>query len=409
MFKRTKNNSKPVVRQILDLIPNWLLKSCVRNNKSDKGCSKYFAYDQLVALTFGQLNKCSTLKDISASISLSGTFIQDLGLKQSPAASTMSDGNAKRSYKVFEQLYFRLLSHYKAVLIKQGRANIIEEVKDKTIKIIDSTTISLCLSMFNWAKFRTAKGGIKIHTGWDDALMLPDIINISEAKVHDAKGIDNNVFPQGTIVIEDKGYFDFTLMANRIKAKNIFVTRIKENTTFETVEILETDVDEQKNRVLLDETIRLTSLSAIKAKLDKHILRKVTVYDELKNEHIDILTNNLEWSSETIAALYKKRWDIELFFKALKQNLQVKTFTGTSENAVKSQIYVAMICFLLVELMRRNICKTTQALSNLYERIRICFAHYLSLKYICNSISKGAQRIIVKPPPELFKQDLFSS
>jgi hypothetical protein len=171
LFRRTKNTHKPLLRQIIDLVPRWMLARCTDQHKSDKGCSRYKTYDQFVALSFGQLNKCYTLSDISSGIGVFQTFIGDLDLTQSPAKSTMSDGNKKRTYKVFETLYSRLLTHYKGILSKQHKSHIIKEIEGRTIKLIDSTTISLCLSMFDWAKFRTAKGGLKIHTCWDDTPM----------------------------------------------------------------------------------------------------------------------------------------------------------------------------------------------------------------------------------------------
>ena len=164
-----------------------------------------------MALLFGQLRRCSTLEDISVGFGASKTFIRDLGLQQSPAKSTMSDGS----------------------------------------------TISLCLGLFDWAKFRTAKGGIKIHTPWDEAMMLPNLVNISEAAVHDRKGFEDVVFPKGTIIIEDKGYWDFSIIKSRIKAENDFVTRIKENTGYTVVEELELPKDTDQH-ILIDETIHLT-------------------------------------------------------------------------------------------------------------------------------------------------------
>ena len=161
LFRCNKNNNKPLLRQILDLVPRWILNSCIEKHKSDKGCSKYKTYDQFVALTFGQLNKCYTLSDISTGIGVCQSFISDLGLSQSSARSTMSDGNKKRTWKVYESLYLKLLSHYDKILKNEKQRTIIQEIKDHSIKLIDSTTISLCLSMFDWAKFRTAKGGLK--------------------------------------------------------------------------------------------------------------------------------------------------------------------------------------------------------------------------------------------------------
>ena len=408
LFRRNKNNNKPLLRQILDLVPRWIFDSCTNTYQSDKGCSKYKTYDHFVALTFGQLNKCQSLNDISAGIGVSEIFINDLGLKQSPARSTMSDGNKKRDWHVFESLYYRLLSHYKSVLKKHHNTQIIKEIKDKSIKLIDSSVISLCLSMFDWAEFRTAKGGIKLHTVWDDTLMIPEVVNISEAKVHDRYGLEQLIFPKGTIIVEDRAYFDFALMLNRIKAENVFVTRIKSNTKYETIEELDLPDNVDQN-ILKDEIILLTSNKAIETGISGHKLRLVHVYKEDENKVISIITNQLDWEYNTIAELYKKRWDIELFFKAIKQNLQVKTFWGTSENAVKSQIYVALISYLLLELIKRTIVKRTIAFSNLSEKIRFCLYHYLSLNYVCNEVREGARKVRLNAQKEFgFKKDLFS-
>jgi hypothetical protein len=153
IFRRSKNTNKPLLGQFLSLIPTHLINHQVHKHQSDKGCSKYKTRDQLVALIFGQLNKCYTLSDISCGLSISTTFLSDIGLSQSPAKSTMSDGNKKRSYKVFEGLYYRLMSYHKELLKSSHQSHVIDEIKNHTIKLIDSTTISLCLSLFDWAKF----------------------------------------------------------------------------------------------------------------------------------------------------------------------------------------------------------------------------------------------------------------
>lgn len=406
LFKRSKNTNKPLIRQILDFVPLHLIKQSVQRFNSDKGCSKYKTYDQFTALLFGQLEKCYTLSDLSSGLAVSSTYLEAMNLMQSPAKSTMSDGNKKRDWRVFEHLYYRLLSYYKHVLKPSHQTHIIEEVKNKTIKLIDSTTVSLCLSLFNWAKFRTAKGGLKIHTVWDTELALPDYINITEAKVHDSKGIENSVYKEETIIVEDRGYFDFLLMALRHAAKNYFVTRIKNNTKYET--IFEVDLNDGEDEdILKDELIKLTSPKAVQAGMDCVPLRRIVVYKLDTQETIEIITNNLVWTARTIADLYKKRWDIELFFKAMKQNLQIKTFLGTSENAVKSQIYVALIAYLLVELIRRVICKEKVAFSNLCEKIRICIYHYLTLDYICNHIKPIVKKRQKPQEKNLFTEDNF--
>src|SRR5680860_437372 len=373
LFRRTKNTNKPLIHQIIDHVPRWMLARCTDTHKTDKGCSKYNTYDQFVALTFGQLNKCFTLSDISTGIGISETFISDLGLAQSPARSTMGDGNKNRSYKVFETLYYRLLSHYGRVLAEHGQGRIIEEIKGRTVKLIDSTTIALCLSMFDWAKFRTAKGGIKIHTCWDDAMMIPDMVNITEAKVHDSKGLAQQVFAKGTVIVEDRAYFDFSLMLQRVAAENTFVTRIKTNSVYGTVEELELPGDGDQD-ILKDEIIVLTGKKAVDTGMDKVRLRLVHVY------------------------------------KAVKQNLQIKTFVGTSENAVKSQIYVALITYLLLQLIERTVAKKSHAFSNFVEKIRMCLCFYLTLDYACNHVGEGAKRVRGQTKVDFdVGKDLFST
>ena len=189
---------------------------------------------------------------------------------------------------------------------------------------------------------------------------------------------------------------------------NIFVTRIKTNTKYETIEELELPDNIDQN-ILKDEIICLTSNKAKEVGISEHKLRLVHVYKEDENKVIVIITNQLDWEYNTIAELYKKRWDIELFFKALKQNLQVKTFWGTSENAVKSQIYVALINYLLLELIKRTIPKKAVAFSNLCEKIRFCLYHYLSLDYVCNEVKEGVRKITIPTQKEIvFEQNLFS-
>jgi len=346
LHRRSINNKKPVIRQVLDLIPTSILRNSIRKFHSDKGCHKYKTYDQLVALSFGQLGKCYTLSEISGGLSISSTFMIDLGLKQNPVKSTMSDGNKNRDYRVFEDIYYQLIRHYGRTLTDLRERAVIEEVKNETIKLIDRSTVSLCLNLFDWAKFRTAKGGLKIHNVWDDTLGLLDYINITDAKLHYSRGLISQIFHKGTIVVEDRAYFDFELFKRRNDAKNIFVTRLKSNILYESIEELDLPDDRDQN-ILKDELIKFTSKDAKLAGLEGKIFRLVTVYKEDENKVIHLITNKIDWQAITIADLYKKRWDIEIFFKLMKQNLQIKTFLGTSENAVKSQIYIRhYICYI---------------------------------------------------------------
>lgn len=317
LYKRTINTNTPLLRQILNLVPRWIFSLSTTQHKSDKGCIRYKTYGQFVALSFGQLNKCYTLNDISTGIGVSETFISSLGLSQGPATSTMGDGNKNRNYKVFESLYHGLFTHYAYILSKRHESHIIKEIKDHSIKLIDSTIISLCLSMFDWAKFRTAKGGTRIHTCWDDTMMMPDVVNIAPAKFHDRYGPEQSVFSKATIVVGDRAYFDFLLMLQRIRAENVFVTRIKTNTVFENVRELELPQDIDRD-ILKDEFIRLTNKKAVETVINQIELRPVNVNEPDENKVVKIITNQLDWTARTVADLYKKRWDIELFFKAIK-------------------------------------------------------------------------------------------
>lgn len=392
LISKNKNTDKPLLKQIIDLIPKHIITEAIQKFKSDKHYRAYKTYDQLVALLYGQLNKCLSLRDITLGLGLNTKLLSDLELTQSPAKSTMSDGNEKRNWKVFEHIYFSLAKYYSNVFVKSPGYEILKEIEGRSIKLIDSTTISVCLSLFNWAKFRTAKGGIKIHTCLDEGTMIPEMINITEAKVHDRKGVTGFIFEKGTIIVEDRGYFDFSLFKARIENGNYFVTRIKDNTSYKA--IVELDLPEGRDEnILKDEIILLTGISAIESGMDNEKLRRVVVFKEDENKTIEIICNNLDWSSATIAELYKRRWNIEIFFKLLKQNLQVKTFLGTSENACKSQIFISLIAYFLLELIRRTMSRAEHSFSNFVNLIRICLIHYHSLKYVVNEILPITQKV----------------
>lgn len=404
--KFAKKSDKPLLGQLLDLIPESVLRKAVETHMSDKHCHKYKTYDQLVSMMFGQLNKCHSLREIAQGISISPQFLKDIGLEQSPAKSTMSDGNAKRDWQVFEKLYFALLDHFSNLFPKQKEYKVIREIKGKHIKLVDASIMSVCLNLFPWAKFRTAKGGIKMHVSLDEAKMIPDMIHITQAKVSDRRGVDNFRYSKETIVVDDRGYFDFGLFLTRIEDQNHFVTRIKNNTVYESV--VETDLPDGKDEhVLKDELIYLTGQAAKKAGIDRTRLRRVAIYKEDENKVIEVITNNLEWEAATIAELYRRRWQVEIFFKLIKQNLQIKTFLGTSENACKAQIFVALTVYLLLELIRRNISKTYHCFGHFVTLIRVCLTQYNRLEYIVNEIKITVQQAKkVYEPPDTGQQKL---
>ena len=407
--KLGKKSEKPIFKQIIELIPRNLFLQSVQKYHSDKYCSKYFTYDELVSIMFGQLNRCSSLREIALGIDQSPEFLADIGVKQSPAKSSMSAGNEKRNYQVFEDLYYSLVKYYSSSLHNRPERAVIKEVEKYAIKIVDATIMTVSLNLFSWATYRTAKGGIKAHVSLDEATMVPDIVNISEAKKSDRRGVDNFHYPKDTIVVDDRGYFDCKLFRTRIDDQNWFVTRLKDKVLYKTVEELDLP-DDKDHHILKDEIIYLTGKPAEENELNTTKLRRVVVYiPEEKNTEdrsIVLITNNLEWEAATIAALYKIRWSIETFFKLIKQNLQIKTFIGTSENACKSQIFIALICYLLLELIRRTLCKTNHRFGHFVTLIRVCLTQYNRLGYIVNAtqITVRQARKHTKSPPDLFSQ-----
>jgi hypothetical protein len=398
-----KKSQTPIFKQILDLIPESLLRKSIAKYKTDRSCSKYFTQDELASMLFGQLNKCLTLREIAFGIDQSPEFLADIGLSQSPAKSTMSDGNAKRDYRVFEGLYKLLCVHYKEQLRMREGYKVIQEIEGKHIKIIDATIMSVCLKLFSWAEYRTAKGGIKAHVSLDEASMIPDMINITKAKVSDRRGVDDFRYPKDTIIVDDRGYFDTKLFKIRIDDENHFVTRIKDNILYESIR--ENDLPDGKDEhILKDEVISLKGKAAVENGLSDVELRRIAVYIEEDDRLIELICNNMEWSAATIAELYKRRWLVETFFKLIKQNLQIKTFLGTSENACKSQIFIAMIGYLLLEIIRRTLCKVNHRFGHFVTLIRVCLTQYNRLSYIVNN-TKIEVRTARKPhnsPPDLF-------
>lgn len=391
--KVTKKSEKPLMAQIIDLIPEKIFITSVDKFQSNKSCRTYKMYDQLVSMMFGQLNKCHSLREISIGLGGDEKLLRDIGLSQSPAKSTMSDGNEKRNWEVYQDIYQQLLQYYGNVFSKRPEYKHIKEIEGKNIKLVDASIISVCLKLFEWAEYRTAKGGIKIHTSLDEKTMLPELVNITKAKVSDRRGVDDFRYSKDTIVVDDRGYFDFKLFAQRIEDENILVTRMKSNTVYNTIEERELP-DDKDQHILKDELIQLSGDKAKEAGIDTQTLRRVTFYmeetdrktGEVKSKAVSLITNNLTWSASTIAELYKRRWYIETFFKLLKQNLQIKNFLGTSKNACKSQIFIALICYFLLELIRRTMSNVKHRFGHFVTLIRICLMKYDSLQYIVNDI-----------------------
>jgi hypothetical protein len=314
-------------------------------------------------MVFCHLAKSTSIRDISNGLRSATGNLNHLGIKQAPSKSSISYQNARRTSDLFKDFYFTLLNHLGQHLkIKRTKLRI-----KAPVHLLDSTTISLCLSLFDWAHFRTTKGAVKMHTLLDYDGGLPLYVNITDGKTGDNKGAYDIPIQKGAVIVADRYYNDFTMLNVWDSTKAFFVVRHKDNLKYDRIK--ERELPEKgKQHVLIDEEIKLSNKTS-QEKYPKH-LRRVAVWDEENEQVIELITNNFKWSADTIGQLYKARWTIEIFFRDIKQLLHIKTFIGTSENAVKIQIWTALITILILKALK-NVAKYPWYLSNLVGFIRL--------------------------------------
>ena len=323
-------------------------------------CAKGFSsWDHFVAMLFCQLAQAKSLREICGGLSCCLGKLRHLGVKKAPNKSTLSYANAHRPWQLYRDLFYQTLDICKIAGPGKHRFRF----KNKLLSL-DSSTISLCLSLFPWAKFRRTKGAVKLHLLLDHDGYLPTFAHITNGKKHDVTIARRIPLSPYSIVAMDRGYNDYQLFAYWTENRIFFVTRLKDNADYSVVE--KRSIPTNRN-ILADELIRFNGYYARKG--CPNILRKVVVWDKNQNREIVLLTNHLEFGPTTISAIYKDRWQIELFFKALKQNLKVKTFVGTTENALFIQIWTALIAMLLIKYLSFK-AKFGWSLSNLVAFLR---------------------------------------
>jgi hypothetical protein len=327
--------------QILKLIPRIDFERIVKETGAEYRSKGLSSWSQFVAMLFCQLGRAHSLREIEGGLKSCEGKLAHLGI-EAPARSSLSYANGHRPWELFEKVFYGLFETVAAKAVGKKKFRF----KNKLVSV-DSTVIDLCLSMYDWAKFRRTKGAVKLHLVLDHDGYLPCFGIITDGKVADVKAAHQMHFAPDTIVVDDRGYNDFRLFAKWTDASVYFVTRMKDNTLFEVVE--EHDVPKHRN-ILKDQTIRLTGTGA--QHKCPHLLRRIEAVREDTGGILVFLTNHHGLGATTIAAIYKDRWQIELFFKALKQNLKIKTFVGTSANAVKTQIWTALISMLLLRYLQ---------------------------------------------------------
>jgi hypothetical protein len=350
--------------QVLKLIPRIEFERMVKETGAEYRAKGLSSWAQLVGMLFCQLGRAHTLREIEGGLKSCEGKLAHLGI-EAPKRSSLSYANKQRPWQLFEKVFYGLFDKVAAKV--RGKRKF--RFKNKLVSL-DSTTVELCLSMYDWASYRRKKGAVKLHLVLDHDGYLPRFAVITDGKVHDVAVAQRIDFEAGTIVVDDRGYTDYKLYAKWTEEGVFFVSRMRDNAVFEVVE--ERAIPERGN-IIKDQIIRFSGkLSREKC---PHLLRRVEAVREDTGELLVFVSNHHRLAPSTIAAIFKDRWQIELFFKALKQNLKIKTFVGTSFNAVKTQIWTALISMLLLRYLQ--LCsRFGWSLSNLVALLRMnLFTH----------------------------------
>jgi hypothetical protein len=354
-----------VFGQILKLFPRTEFQQLVNETKAERHARGFTCWQQFVAMLFCQLGKAQSLREICQGLASVEGKINHLGIDQAPNKSTLAYANAHRPWQLFQRVFEQMYQRCQQIAPKHRlRFN-------NPLVSIDATVIELCATLFDWAHYKQTKGAVKLHMILDHNGLLPSFCHITEARKYDVTVAREWDFPAGTIIVFDRGYTDFRWFRSLDERGVFFVTRLKRGTLYEVVQ--EHSIP-QRGGVLRDATIRLTSRQL---KGDSPLLRLVE-YRAQDGRTYEFLTNHLKFGPTTIAAIYEQRWQIELFFKAIKQNLRIKTFVGTSANALHIQVWTALIAILILRYLKLR-STFGWALSNLLAMLRFNLFSYRDL------------------------------
>ena len=335
-----------IFSQIMRFLPIYEFNKCVKRYNGNYRIKSFTCLDQFYTMAFAQLTYRESLRDIEACLNVMHSKLYHSGIRSDISRSTLADANNLRDWRIY--------ADFAQVLINIARPLYVHDdigvELDEMVYALDSTTIDLCLSLFPWAKFRRRKAAVKMHTLLDIHGSIPVFIYISDGKMHDVNILDILEMEAGAIYLIDRGYIDFSRLYKIETNKSFFITLSKSNMQYRRIYSHQSDI---VNGIHSDQTIALTGVNSRNEYPDK--LRRIHFYDVEHLNHLYFLTNNFAYSSDTIAKLYKCRWQIELFFKWIKQHLRIKAFYGLSENAVKSQIWIAICVYVLLAIIKKKL------------------------------------------------------
>jgi hypothetical protein len=340
------NSGKSIFAQLVDFLPSKSFQRCVKRYQGDYKLHSFSCWDQFLCMAFAQLTYRESLRDIEACLRAQHTKLYHLGIRGQVSRNTLAHANSVRDWRIY--------ADFAQVLITQARSlyagdNFSVELA-QTVYALDATTIDLCLSLFPWAQFRKHKGAVKLNTLLDLRGNIPTVVSITHGKVHEINILDQLVFEAGAFYVMDRGYLDFARLHKLHLASAFFVTRARK--TFDCKRLYSQAVDKTTG-LICDQTISLNNFYPRKGYPDK--LRRIRYFDTEKKKRLVFLTNNFALSPLTITQLYRSRWQVELFFKWIKQHLRIKKFYGTSENALKTQIWIAISVYLLVAIVKKRL------------------------------------------------------
>lgn len=388
------NSGRTIFAQLADHLPVHEFRKCVARYAGDYRARTFSCWDQFLCMAFAQLTYRESLRDIVACLRSLRGRLYHMGIRGKVSRSTLGDANEKRDWRIY--------ADFAQTLIREARALYVNDPLgvelDSTVYALDSTVIDLCMSLFPWAKYKSTQHAVKMHTLIDLRGNIPVFIRITPAKVHDVNILDQLTPEPGAFYVMDRGYLDYERLYRWTLAKAFFVTRARKK--FRLRRVCSRPVDKATG-IQCDQTVSLVSFYPAKS-YPAH-LRRIRYLDPERNKRLVFLTNNFQLDAKTIADLYRCRWQVELFFKWIKQHLRIKAFYGTSENAVKTQIWIAVCTYLLVAIARKRL----GVKANLYTILQILSVTLFEKVPILQAFSQAESQIVeVHNHNQLFLFDL---
>jgi hypothetical protein len=370
------NKGKMVFSQLMEFAPFGVFKYCVKRYNGDYNNKGLTCWKQFLCMAFGQLTHRESLSDTALCLKLQKDKLYHLGIGRPFSKSTLSKANEKRDWRIFRDFALKLIDQARELCKDDNLLDL--KLKGK-VYALDATTIDLCLNVFWWAKFRTTKAAIKLHTLLDLKTAIPEYIFITDGSVHEVKTLDYFILPAGSYLVIDKAYIDFARLRQFSHERTNFVVRAKKNMKYR---VLNRKTTAKEKGVLCDQTIVLTNPTTVKHYPES--LRRIRYFDKETGNTLIFITNNFKLSALTVAALYRNRWGIELFFKWIKQHLKIQTFWGHSENAVRTQVWIAIATYVLVIIVKKQL-KLTPTLYEILQLVSLSALDRTSIKKLCLS------------------------